>query len=415
MATIFFVLKEPRSPNETTILAKYKSSLRSFKLSTTKKIHPSKWNQEKQLARNNFEGAKDLNDFLKKFKSIFEKIENKTLAIGEGIGPEIFKNSTELNVLLQKKEKNSNEVTVLIALDEFISIKKNTLSFNYMRSVNTFKNHLKNFSKVAKVKLEFEKIDLAFYEKFVSYLYQIGQTDNTVGTNIARLKYFLDWANKRKINKFNFYKEKEFKAIKKEMDFIYLTEEELFRIYELDLSNSPRLNNVRDSFCFGCFTGLRFSDLQKLRPENVKGDELHITIQKTRVTMMIPLNIFAREIIERNGMQLSVFSNQKMNDYIKEIGELAEINDLIKVVKFSGAKRIETTQEKFKLIATHTARRTFITLSLERGMRPESLMKTTGHKSMKHFMRYVTVTDKVKKIELQRVWKREPEPILKVV
>lgn len=412
MATVNFYLKEPNSVKESLILAKYNSEGLRFKLSTGEKILPTKWNQNTHRAKKTFSGYSSLNQFLDSVSTEIQRIKRDNLGSNVKLTSEIFK--TEFSQFLGKV-KEKKEPKIIELLDEFLKVKKDKLSFNYLRSVNTLRNHLENFEKEEKFKLSFDKINLSFYELFTSYLFSKGQTNNTVGTNISRLKRFLDWSTDMGFNSNLSYKERGFKAIESETEFICLTEKELFEIYELDLSNNKRLHNVREAFCFGCFTGLRFSDIEKLRIEDIKEDELKITIQKTRETISIPLSEYAREILTRNNFNLPVISNQKTNDYLKELGKLAKINEPVKLVRFRGATRIEETDSKYNLISTHTARRTFVTLCLEKGMRPEVVMSITGHKSYKNFKKYIKLTDKVKKIELQKVWSRPHESLLKVI
>ena len=91
--------------------------------------------------------------------------------------------------------------------------------------MTTLKNHLETFERRKRYKITFERLNLAFYELFTSYLMNdCGQTNNTVGTNISRLKYFLKWSAKMGYNKFTDYKESEFKAIESEIEMTYLTE-----------------------------------------------------------------------------------------------------------------------------------------------------------------------------------------------
>lgn len=413
MATVNFYLKEPNSDRETLILVKYNSGNLRFKLSTGERIHPDKWNEKTQRAKKNYSGASDLNDLLKSMEAEVNRIRRDAIASGVPLNADHFKK--EFSLFLQKEPKEK-KISLVEALDEFMKVKKDKLSFNYLRSVNAMKNHLIAYAKEQKVKMTFESINLSFYDSFTSYLYAKGQTNNTVGTNINRLKRFLDWASMMGYNSTTGYKEKGFRAMEDdELEVIYLTEEELFRIFTLDLCDSQRLYNVREAFCFQCFTGLRFSDIEELQPDDVKGDELTITTRKTRDLITVPLNNYALEILQRNSFRLNTISNQKTNDYLKEIGQRAELNEVFEIVRFRGSVRIPEKFKKYQLLSTHTARRTFITLSLEKGMRPEVVMKITGHRSMKNFMRYVKITDKVKKIELQRVWNRQPEPVLKAV
>ena len=105
-------------------------------------------------------------------------------------------------------------------------------------------------------------------------------------------------------------------------------------------------------------------------------------------------------------------TNQKSNEYIKEIGGLAEVDELVSIEKFNGSKKLTITKQKYHLLTTHTARRTFVTLALEKGIRAEVVMAMTGHKNYKTFKKYIKITDKVMQNEMNRVWSR---PILKAV
>ena len=104
---------------------------------------------------------------------------------------------------------------------------------------------------------------------------------------------------------------------------------------------------------------------------------------------------------------LSIISNQKMNDYIKELAELAGIDSPVVVTKYIGVKRIDNTYPKYKLLSSHSARRTFTTLSLEKGMRIEVVQKILGHKSIRTTMGYVSIEEDVKNSEMQKTWAKK--------
>ena len=97
-------------------------------------------------------------------------------------------------------------------------------------------------------------------------------------------------------------------------------------------------------------------------------------------------------------------SNQKLNLYIKEVCELAKIDEITTIVHYSGNNKIETTEPKYNLVTTHSARRTFITQSLLRGMKAEIVMSISGHKNYKTFQRYIDITRKDKETELKKAW-----------
>jgi len=195
-----------------------------------------------------------------------------------------------------------------------------------------------------------------------------------------------------------------------------LTEKELMTLFELDLKDNTSLEQVRDVFCFGCFTGQRFSDVSAIKRDDIKNNFWHLRIVKTRDILKVPLNEYAKEILNKyaeNDKPLPIISNQKTNEYLKTVCEKAKINDRISIVRYRGSEQIEETFSKYEMVSTHTARRTFVTLSLEKGMRPETVMEITGHKDYKTFKKYIKLTSSVKAVEMNKIWKKEPT--LKVV
>jgi integrase len=138
---------------------------------------------------------------------------------------------------------------------------------------------------------------------------------------------------------------------------------------------------------------------------NISDDEIRIRTQKTKDFLTIPLLPQAKAILEKYEYSLPVLSNQKLNKHLKDLGENAGIIEEVNIQKYRGAERVDDKMPKHKLISTHTARRTFITLSLEKGIRQEVVMSITGHKNFRTFSAYVKIVDKVKKEELLKAWK----------
>lgn len=173
----------------------------------------------------------------------------------------------------------------------------------------------------------------------------------------------------------------------------------------LQLPESGYLDNARSLFLLSCYTGLRYSDLVSIRLEHLRGSTLRLTTQKTKETVSIPLQARALPIVQRilAGGVRSV-SNQKLNDYIKELGQQAGITALIEVIQYRGGKRESQTMPKWEKLACHSGRRTFVTLSLERGLRPELVMKITGHRDWKSFKRYVNITETAIEREFAKVY-----------
>jgi integrase len=137
---------------------------------------------------------------------------------------------------------------------------------------------------------------------------------------------------------------------------------------------------------------------------------LLIKTYKTRDAIQVPLRPEAQQIVAKYLKEsdfVPTITNQKTNEYLKELCQLAGIDDATTVSRYQGAHRIEFSKPKYEFISTHCARRTFVTLSLEAGVRPELVMAVTGHKSYKTFKKYIKITDKVVENEFQRVWTRD--------
>lgn len=119
---------------------------------------------------------------------------------------------------------------------------------------------------------------------------------------------------------------------------IFLTWDELNKLKDYQIPKDKQyLERVRDVFLFCCFTSLRYSDVRNLKRSDVKSDHIEITTVKTADSLTIELNKYSKAILDKykdihfeNYMALPVISNQKMNDYLKELGELAEINEPVR-------------------------------------------------------------------------------------
>jgi integrase len=187
-----------------------------------------------------------------------------------------------------------------------------------------------------------------------------------------------------------------------------LTAAEVAALEQLALPAGGYLDNARQLFLLACYTGLRFSDLVSIKAEHFLGQVLRMTTQKTRETVTIPLRAEALTIVEQLlAGKVRPITNQKLNDYLKELGQLAAITAPVEVIRFRGGVRESTTVAKWERMGCHTGRRTFVTLSLERGLRPETIMKVTGHRGWKSFQRYVNVTSDTVEREFRLSWGQE--------
>ena len=248
---------------------------------------------------------------------------------------------------------------------------------------------------------------------FVAYLHRLGRRNTTIQKNVQLLRWFLRWCENKGLlpsgtaASFN-PKLKGTDGNQKEL--VYLEWEELLALYALDLSGAdPTLAQVRDVFCFLCFTGLRYSDVAQLRRSDVGPDAIRVVTQKTADGVIVELNKYSRALLEkyrgeryRGDLALPVLSNQRMNKRLKELGILAGLDSPVRVVFFLGASRQEEVHPKYELLGTHCGRRTFVVNALRMGIPSEVIMRWTGHSSFASMRPYVKIVDKAKEEAMAR-------------
>jgi integrase len=379
-------------------------------LHTGERINPKYWNVKKQEVKIGYTGSPELNQYLTEFKEKIQRI------IRAAKIDNIDATFEDIKIAILKGFDINKTSGFFENFDNFILLKNNELSKATINKYKYLKQHLQEYEKAIGSKITFNSIDLLFYDKFSNYLMNQELINNTISKYITMLKTFLNWSVSRKIS--NNLDYREFHTKNDKVDIIYLSQDELNKIYELDLKDRPALDNARDVFCFACYTGQRFSDVSAIKREDIKDRFWHLRVTKTRDILKIPLNEYAKEILDKHKNDkkpLPSISSQKTNQHLKELRKLAGIDEPIKIVKYRGAEPIENTFPKYELVTMHTARRTFVTLSLEKGMRPETVMEITGHKDYKTFKKYIKITSSVKETEMNKIWSKEPQPALKRV
>lgn len=154
---------------------------------------------------------------------------------------------------------------------------------------------------------------------------------------------------------------------------------------------------------FCCYTGLRYSDVANLRKSDVKENHIEVTTVKTQDSLIIELNKHSKAILKKyedvefeGSKVLPVISNQKMNEYIKELGKLAKIETPVRITQYKGHERIDSIYPKHELLSTHTGRKTFICKALSLGIPPNVVMKWTGHSDYKAMKPYIDIADSIK-------------------
>jgi integrase len=405
MATTKLVIRKNKinAAGECVVYVLYTHDGNTTQFSTEKKIDPNFWNPKRGEARDveGFKGAKKFNSAIKAKKAIVDDIVSE--AQYRNIDPSLAYVRQQYELLSKPDLPEANK-DFFSLYEQYIEDNRTKKAYNTLKQHRNALNHLKEYQAFSKRKITLDNITLDFHAKFTSYLISVkNHSPNSIGDVIKNLKIFLGKLTEDGINTNQAFRHKSFSKPSAPVDLIALTQSELDQLYTADLSGHSRLARVRDLFVFGCVTGLRFSDIENLKPENFRPDSIDFITLKTKDRLSVPLVPYARAILARyEGRLPEVMSNQKMNDYLKELCQLCGIDEPVQRVRYLGSTRIESKAPKWEMVSTHTARRTFITLALERGTRPEIVMRITGHKDIKTMMKYVRLTDKAAHSEFLR-------------
>ncbi len=400
----YFDSKSSRS-GESAIWCYVREYDKTLTLNTGETINPDLW--DKNIQRANLRKTKDkiAKGSLNSLNQYLNTFESKILDIIRTVRSKEFNAGFSTVAEEIKKQFDKRETSIFAIYDEFLAIKKLEVSKQSILKLKRIKALLEEYQKVNREKLDFDKITPLFFSKFNSFLIDNkNMLNNTANKNIQFLKSFLIWANNNNYSDNNSYKS--FRSKSESNEVIYLTENELMTLYDLQL-DEEKLKRVRDIFVFQCFTGVRYSDIQNISREDISTATWKVRTQKTHQIIEIPLNSYAISILAKYSeypQPLPVISNQKMNTYLKELCKKAKIDELVKVVKYKGSERIETTYKKYEVVGTHTARRTFISLSLQKGMKPDVIMAITGHTTYRMMQKYLKIADEHKREEMDKVW-----------
>lgn len=353
-------------------------------ISTSRFVEKSKWNPIAGKLKGNHEEARLLNSHLDLLKSKVYEIEKWMVNNNEEITAQTFKNK-----LLGVEEK---ERKLIVIFEEHNKRIKQLVGIEYAH--NTFKkyettlSHTKEFLQYQyKVNdISIKRVDIAFINDFDFYLRKVKNCNNN-----STIKYIRNFGKIIKQCYANSWIDKDpflnYKGKVKEVDRVYLTEEEIQVIMNKDF-RTDRLSLVRDIFLFSCFTGLAYIDVKNLTKSHISigidGEKWIFTHrQKTESASKIPILPVTQMIIDKfaNHPQacnqdklLPILSNQKMNAYLKEIADLCGIK---------------------KELTFHIARHTFATtVTLTNGVPIESVSKMLGHKNLRTTQHYAKVLDK---------------------
>lgn len=406
--TINFYLPRYKSKKpEQTIFCRIYENKKELNLNTDRKVDPKFWDKESQ--RVNIRKVKNpthkgkytqVNKFLSDLENDLTEIyyrvrnQNHTASFDEIVNA--------INENFNKKEEE--EINIHTAFKSFIIIKeegygnKNPIKYRTVQKYQRLQKLLIDFEKYKKKKIIFSDIGINLLgEIFQFMITELKFLNDTAYKNLQYLKTFFTYCYDNKYLLSNEYKNYETNVKEKDNEVIYLTREELIKLYNLELKNE-RLERVRDVFCFQCYTGQRYSDIENITRKQINKEKWNIRTVKNAKTLSIPLSDYALNILEKYKEfenPLPIISNQKMNKYLKELCKIAGFDEIIITSRKRGTKWIETEKPKYEYIGTHTARRTFVTMKINSGWSAEEIMKVTGHSDYKMVKKYFDIMDPI--------------------
>jgi integrase len=409
MPNITFFLKKPKDNGESLVSLSMAYNNLRFIYSTGQHIELKFWNAKKQRAKENraFPQYPEFNDFLDHLETATLNFYRQSVTNGQLPKPNDIREHLNRTVTFRAKVEDEipliDETLKPITLFEFIEQYRNeriNLAFGTTKTYLSTFNHLKNYATERGINLDFQDITIEWFYDFQNYLYAPPREHgvNYASKVIQITKQFLSDATERGHNTNLAFERKAF-SIKKEPVFdIALSKSEIKTLYDLDLSHLPTGHRtVRDLFIIGCLTGLRFSDWAKVRQDQIytqkSSDFIKVTTEKTKEVVSIPIAPNVQNILNHYGGKLpKPLTNQKTNTYIKDIAELAGFTNTVAFVTSKAGKRVNVELPKFKMIGTHTARRSFATNAFLDGLEPFLIMAITGHRTEKEFLKYIKIS-----------------------
>jgi len=359
--------------------------------------------------------AANINRTIDEYKSIinevfarYELLEKRKPALGEI--KDLFNDMVgrKTTITQDLDDTNADFFTVFDLFTSTIGEQNQWTQATYEK-FTTLRQHFKGFDPY----MTFQTVNDYKMQEYVAYLGKKGFRNTTIAKNLAFVRWFFRWAAQKGYYQgeiHNTFKPKLKGIDGNSKEIIYLTTDEIKLLQEYQFRpNEDALERVRDVFLFCCFTGLRYSDVVKLKRSDVKNGFIKVVTQKTADGLVIELNKHSKTILDKykdvvlpNNKALPVISNEKMNEHLKRLGQVCGLEEPTRVVYFKGNIRHEEVYPKWALLTTHCGRRTFVVSALQLGIPVEVIMRWTGHSSYDAMKPYAKIVDEVKEKSMSK-------------
>lgn len=409
--SLHFNLRSPKTDKPTPIYAVVRINRAQIKIPTNVRVYPSHWDKKKEQAlissslghtdnQNNRTTNRKLSAMRLVFADFLQYIIDNEVA--ESAFVSILKDKFNVKTNMKKKVKNA-----LLELGRLIE--EQPMSEDSRRQYRCTLKSFEDFITETKGTRiigwdEFTYALIIDYRDWFSRKVEVHRItkervrleDNTVAAKMNFLYTILTYAERKDLidlqkTKICKLKSIKFKKTKCEENQIYLSDEDVNRLFNLQLEGIEK--QVRDLFIFQIEVGQRYSDINGLVVEE-RSKDIVIIQKKSRKRIDIQLTDTAFEIISRYDFHLPTIPNQKCNKLLKEIAKKAKITAKMEICETRGGEQYRYKAEAWQLIGTHTARRSFVSNCLLNRIDGEIIKKQTGHSTNSAFTRYNRIASK---------------------
>ena len=401
MPNVKFYLRKSGTGIITLILLSFTYDSYRLRMSTGRSVNSKDWNQSAQqlIEHEASPENKALNTYL---ADLAIAVKKKYLEFtDQGIIPSPQELKRVLQLVIKNKSNVNSEFWNLFEV--FVAEKQTEISTitDYNLSL---RKHLRNTEILFNQGITFENIKKrkdGFFQQFEEYMMHEainirgtkGLALNTIGKQIKNLKVFLNWCFDN--NHLPPFSLKPFVTKTEDIDTVFLSAENLESIRKVELIGEQDI--IRDLFLIGCETGLRYSDFINIKPTDFRSNILEVRPKKTRKLgksnlLLIPVSAELKRIVdkyERVPPQYNLNYLNRFNHEIREICKKAGIVEKITISRIVAGKETREIKNKWELISSHSCRRTFCTLKFLAGMPVHAIMKFSGHKTERNFVRYL--------------------------
>ena len=364
------------------------------KFATGQKICPKYWNSEKNLAIVSNEQPRVIQQQHEAVNNELARLRNKVMEWEDYMleHPELTSDSVNILRKFLASEVGRLDIAPLEWFEQAINDDYNISSGSKTKYLNDLKT-LSKFVEAKKIKLKaFSDVNYQFLKKYEEYMFDEKFTMNTLINKVRSLLTVIHKAERNGlintttsgIARYQMPKNKE------DGQQIYLNETDLEKLQKVELSGNE--DKLRDLFLLQCYIGQRYGDMLRLNDAIITEENITLVQEKTATKVIIPLNDEAKAILKKNDKKMPYIGKEYANELLKIIAKKAGINDEQLITKQEKGKVVTEKVPKYELITTHTARRTFITASMKRGLQPSVIMKITGHTAPKTMERYNKMT-----------------------